>query len=200
MHIFFFSSRRRHTRYWRDWSSDVCSSDLCASPLKTRSRPAPAADTTGSERQHAFGLGSLEAAMLPCPAWPGSHSPLRAVLVHVAEVVLAVEFSASARTTPSGATFRAASVIGRRASLSHCKDPSTPLVPAEPGVLCRPRSTTLATCAKASVRHRNCACAGRIEGTYRTRSQPSCIHGHSRCCLLFRLSTARLGQVTDRLV
>src|SRR5258707_11939833 len=25
---FFFSSRRRHTRYWRDWSSDVCSSDL----------------------------------------------------------------------------------------------------------------------------------------------------------------------------
>src|SRR3712207_4444995 len=25
----FFSSRRRHTRYWRDWSSDVCSSDLC---------------------------------------------------------------------------------------------------------------------------------------------------------------------------
>src|SRR5438445_10758065 len=29
--FFFFSSRRRHTRYWRDWSSDVCSSDLGAS-------------------------------------------------------------------------------------------------------------------------------------------------------------------------
>src|SRR6185295_17626748 len=28
MLFFFFSSRRRHTRYWRDWSSDVCSSDL----------------------------------------------------------------------------------------------------------------------------------------------------------------------------
>src|SRR5687768_18000817 len=26
---FFFSSRRRHTRCSRDWSSDVCSSDLC---------------------------------------------------------------------------------------------------------------------------------------------------------------------------
>src|SRR5947209_20091667 len=26
--VFFFSSRRRHTIYWRDWSSDVCSSDL----------------------------------------------------------------------------------------------------------------------------------------------------------------------------
>src|SRR3712207_6851333 len=30
MFFFFFSSRRRHTRYWRDWSSDVCSSDLMA--------------------------------------------------------------------------------------------------------------------------------------------------------------------------
>src|SRR5207302_7355029 len=27
---FFFSSRRRHTRFSRDWSSDVCSSDLVA--------------------------------------------------------------------------------------------------------------------------------------------------------------------------
>ena len=26
--MFFFSSRRRHTRVVRDWSSDVCSSDL----------------------------------------------------------------------------------------------------------------------------------------------------------------------------
>src|SRR5207253_7701190 len=29
---FFFSSRRRHTRWPRDWSSDVCSSDLVVSP------------------------------------------------------------------------------------------------------------------------------------------------------------------------
>src|SRR5690606_40013695 len=26
--VFFFSSRRRHTSFSRDWSSDVCSSDL----------------------------------------------------------------------------------------------------------------------------------------------------------------------------
>src|SRR5690606_39947358 len=26
--LLFFSSRRRHTRFSRDWSSDVCSSDL----------------------------------------------------------------------------------------------------------------------------------------------------------------------------
>src|SRR3989449_6797110 len=29
--VFFFSSRRRHTRCSRDWSSDVCSSDLLGS-------------------------------------------------------------------------------------------------------------------------------------------------------------------------
>src|SRR5438270_5528334 len=31
--FFFFSSRRRHTRFDCDWSSDVCSSDLCRSLL-----------------------------------------------------------------------------------------------------------------------------------------------------------------------
>src|SRR5437660_2441010 len=30
LNFFFFSSRRRHTRWPRDWSSDVCSSDLLA--------------------------------------------------------------------------------------------------------------------------------------------------------------------------
>src|SRR3712207_7680345 len=45
--FFFFSSRRRHTRYWRDWSSDVCSSDLLRADPRlriiqtlTRSHPA----------------------------------------------------------------------------------------------------------------------------------------------------------------
>src|SRR5699024_11755563 len=32
--VFFFSSRRRHTRSKRDWSSDVCSSDLGAAAWK----------------------------------------------------------------------------------------------------------------------------------------------------------------------
>src|SRR5207249_8453121 len=31
---FFFSSRRRHTRSKRDWSSDVCSSDLSRAPVE----------------------------------------------------------------------------------------------------------------------------------------------------------------------
>src|SRR5437870_11661261 len=32
---FFFSSRRRHTRWPRDWSSDVCSSDLSGAAISS---------------------------------------------------------------------------------------------------------------------------------------------------------------------
>src|SRR3712207_7067411 len=38
--VFFFSSRRRHTRYWRDWSSDVCSSDLVRGAARVLERHA----------------------------------------------------------------------------------------------------------------------------------------------------------------
>src|ERR1041385_5224617 len=37
--VFFFSSRRRHTRCSRDWSSDVCSSDLGSSEVATMTDP-----------------------------------------------------------------------------------------------------------------------------------------------------------------
>src|SRR5438067_11263806 len=36
---FFFSSRRRHTRSKRDWSSDVCSSDLGSLTRQGSNRP-----------------------------------------------------------------------------------------------------------------------------------------------------------------
>src|SRR5690349_24498510 len=38
---FFFSSRRRHTRSLRDWSSDVCSSDLWKNSSVDDIRPKP---------------------------------------------------------------------------------------------------------------------------------------------------------------
>src|SRR5690606_41197878 len=38
---FFFSSRRRHTRFSRDWSSDVCSSDLPEQGQRRRADPLP---------------------------------------------------------------------------------------------------------------------------------------------------------------
>src|SRR5207247_5880573 len=37
--LFFFSSRRRHTRSTRDWSSDVCSSDLVSAAGRLRGQP-----------------------------------------------------------------------------------------------------------------------------------------------------------------
>src|SRR5476651_1994312 len=58
--FFFFSSRRRHTRYWRDWSSDVCSSDLQARFLIIpRRRPTSPAISEMAEG------GALESERLP---------------------------------------------------------------------------------------------------------------------------------------
>src|SRR5437016_9581397 len=52
--LFFFSSRRRHTRLVSDWSSDVCSSDLERSrdsvsyEAESRDRSCPAAGQPGA--------------------------------------------------------------------------------------------------------------------------------------------------------
>src|SRR3989449_9324268 len=46
--LFFFSSRRRHPRCSRDWSSDVCSSDLTHWTGCARSRPPLSAFSTAS--------------------------------------------------------------------------------------------------------------------------------------------------------
>src|SRR5207237_6407635 len=40
---FFFSSRRRHTRFKCDWSSDVCSSDLITTDNRTKGPVPPSA-------------------------------------------------------------------------------------------------------------------------------------------------------------
>src|SRR5690606_6170853 len=47
---FFFSSRRRHTRFSRDWSSDVCSSDL-----KITANPRTGMDVNPGFRMRVFG-------------------------------------------------------------------------------------------------------------------------------------------------
>src|SRR2546429_9732291 len=45
--FFFFSSRRRHTRCSRDWSSDVCSSDLRDHQESVLHRPLAGAQKEG---------------------------------------------------------------------------------------------------------------------------------------------------------
>src|SRR5690606_39766158 len=60
--------RRRHTRFSRDWSSDVCSSDLDKEQRRSR---VPAGPATGVERaQGGFGTGFAQAAQEGI--WPGS--------------------------------------------------------------------------------------------------------------------------------
>src|SRR5690606_39653598 len=48
---FFFASRRRHTSFSRDWSSDVCSSDLLEQPRGLLLRQLDDRDP-GRDRQH----------------------------------------------------------------------------------------------------------------------------------------------------
>src|SRR5438046_3337615 len=47
--LFFFSSRRRHTRLVSDWSSDVCSSDLGSTAV--RRHPVPEGVEVAGERR-----------------------------------------------------------------------------------------------------------------------------------------------------
>src|SRR2546422_9973922 len=60
--FFFFSSRRRHTRCSRDWSSDVCSSDLARhlhGILDFLAEIHPAAHDAGHDDLALGGLGRL---------------------------------------------------------------------------------------------------------------------------------------------
>src|SRR5438105_6513837 len=60
---FFFSSRRRHTRSTRDWSSDVCSSDLIFPPVIIRVRT----ESGWREETHVDGGVTLPFFIAPAP-------------------------------------------------------------------------------------------------------------------------------------
>src|SRR2546430_235614 len=70
-YVFFFSSRRRHTRFDCDWSSDVCSSDLAPQPpvcppsSALRWHAPPAADDPESPR-------AVKQLVSPCDFLPGT--------------------------------------------------------------------------------------------------------------------------------
>src|SRR5690606_40445052 len=74
MDVLFFSGRRRHTRFSRDWSSDVCSSHLLAG---ARERPERELRRLGQPPAHEvadLAVGELErehAVVLPALPHPG---------------------------------------------------------------------------------------------------------------------------------
>src|SRR5437870_10938445 len=55
--FFFFSSRRRHTRWPRDWSSDVCSSDLVAAARAARTDGLRAVQVPDAHREAEVAVG-----------------------------------------------------------------------------------------------------------------------------------------------
>src|SRR5437870_7390877 len=62
---FFFSSRRRHTRWPRDWSSDVCSSDLRLRAIELLKQVGiPNAESRVDNFPHEFSGGMRQRAMI----------------------------------------------------------------------------------------------------------------------------------------
>src|ERR1035441_2060381 len=94
--LFFFSSRRRHTRCLSDWSSDVCSSDLHQDDKLTHIRPLfffvfPSGPLRERERQtfmdaneclyrfYSLNMTCIKSALLSHPPWIGCESQIGAV-------------------------------------------------------------------------------------------------------------------------
>src|SRR5215217_8732650 len=74
-YCFFFSSRRRHTRYWRDWSSDVCSSDLVVGTVVDASTSTSTRGCTGVRSDGEEGDDDHEPQGNPAPAYRPDGTP-----------------------------------------------------------------------------------------------------------------------------
>src|SRR5699024_11900388 len=72
--FFFFSSRRRHTRSKRDWSSDVCSSDLGMKPLAASAATRRSVGIVVVIRESSHGAEEGSAAGMPRKAY-GKREP-----------------------------------------------------------------------------------------------------------------------------
>src|SRR5437660_9701331 len=74
--FFFFSSRRRHTRWPRDWSSDVCSSDLATHEWQPRRAGYGCKSRPRKQREHAGRAVQGLRAHAPIRLWPQTRTTL----------------------------------------------------------------------------------------------------------------------------
>src|SRR5205807_4770780 len=65
-YLFFFSSRRRHTRLQGDWSSDVCSSDLRSASSRATGWGTCTSSASGANTSAARSIGTI-ARSTSCP-------------------------------------------------------------------------------------------------------------------------------------
>src|SRR5690606_39534450 len=108
--IFFFSSRRRHTRFSRDWSSDVCSSDLLDEFLEwfsheTGRKVAFATPQLAQAAQNTTLRGSI-AGLEPRAALEAVLATSNLVLTETSGGELIVQTPESAEARPAGAASR----------------------------------------------------------------------------------------------
>src|SRR5438128_3230496 len=109
--FFFFSSRRRHTRCYRDWSSDVCSSDLEAEASLAKA----AGDAARAEPLRAGGVISTqeyEQVRMALDVARARRDQLRIQLEHT-EIRAPMDGSVAARLVDAGNYVRAGTVLFR---------------------------------------------------------------------------------------
>src|SRR2546427_941499 len=70
--FFFFSSRRRHTRFDCDWSSDVCSSDLSATARRKLPLAAPSAWCATATASASTFPTAASTCWSPTRSWPAA--------------------------------------------------------------------------------------------------------------------------------
>src|SRR3989475_5878008 len=99
--LFFFSSRRRHTRFDCDWSSDVCSSDLVTMPLTSPRVESEAQAITKRKRRLDSGM-----AVLKVDSWPPSANKVESTLL-----LLVQQRPISGSATPDSASTRGCTAI-----------------------------------------------------------------------------------------
>src|SRR5688572_32455209 len=86
--VFFFSSRRRHTRFDCDWSSDVCSSDLSVAGADIKEEPVPHTGKDGFE--YPLVLADLRVERRQTEHFPPGQQQIAAARSFTAEAVVLV--------------------------------------------------------------------------------------------------------------